>query len=150
MPAGATLDPTIGRSDDELDAMFAALADRTRRSIVTRLSRGEATVNELAAPFDMSLQSVSRHLQVLERAGLITRSRHRQTRPCRLEAEALEAATAWIDQQRKVWNARLDQLGDYLEQLQRPPAGTGGTGTGATGTGDADTPIDIESDRSEP
>jgi DNA-binding transcriptional ArsR family regulator len=105
--------------DLDLDAMFAALADPTRRSIVTHLTRGEATVNELAEPFAMSVQAVSRHIQVLERAGLISRGRHRQTRPCRLELDALRAATDWIDDQRKVWSERLDRLDQHLTDLQR-------------------------------
>ena len=99
--------------------MFAALADRTRRSIVAHLTAGEATVNELAEPFDISIQAVSRHLQVLERAGLISRSRHRQTRPCRLEPDALRAATDWIDLQRQLWTERFDQLDQHLKTIQR-------------------------------
>jgi DNA-binding transcriptional ArsR family regulator len=106
------------RSDDDLDAMFAALADPTRRSIVAHLTRGDATVNELAAPFAMSVQAVSRHIQVLERSGLISRGRHRQTRPCRLEPEALRAATEWIDRQRQEWSDRFDRLDQHLEDLQ--------------------------------
>jgi DNA-binding transcriptional ArsR family regulator len=109
---------TTTLSDDDLDAMFAALADPTRRSIVAHLTGGEATVNELAQPFAMSVQAVSKHIQVLERAGLISRSRHRQTRPCRLEADALGAATDWIDGQRRVWTERLDRLDEHLRDLQ--------------------------------
>jgi DNA-binding transcriptional ArsR family regulator len=105
-------------SEDDLDAMFAALADRTRRSIVAQLTRGEATVNELAGPHDMSVQAVSRHIQVLERAHLVSRRRHRQTRPCRLEPEALRTAVDWIDQQRQLWNDRFDQLQQHLADLQ--------------------------------
>jgi len=112
----ATLSDNL--SDDELDAMFSALADPTRRSIVAHLTKGEATVNELAEPFAMSVQAVSKHIQVLERAGLISRSRHRQTRPCRLDPDALRAATDWIEDQRKVWSERLDRLGDHLTDLQ--------------------------------
>ncbi len=108
----------LTRSDDELDAMFAALADPTRRSIVAHLTRGDATVNELAAPFAMSVQAVSRHIQVLERAGLVSRQKHRQTRPCRLEPEVLSAATDWIDHQRRVWSERLDRLDQHLTDLQ--------------------------------
>jgi DNA-binding transcriptional ArsR family regulator len=104
--------------EPDLDAMFAALADPTRRSIVARLTKGEATVNELAEPFAMSLQAVSRHIHVLERAGLISRGRQRQTRPCRLEVDAFRTATDWIDDQRKVWSERLDRLGDHLTDLQ--------------------------------
>jgi DNA-binding transcriptional ArsR family regulator len=108
--------------EHDLDAMFAALADPTRRSIVVRLTKGEATVNELAEPFAMSLQAVSRHIHVLERAGLISRSRQRQTRPCRLEVDAFRTATDWIDDQRKVWSDRLDRLGDHLTDLQEGKA----------------------------
>lgn len=109
---------TATLSDDDLDAMFAALADPTRRSIVAQLTGGEATVNELAEPFAMSVQAVSKHIQVLERAGLISRGRHRQTRPCRLEAGALGAATDWIDGQRRVWTERLDRLDEHLNELR--------------------------------
>lgn len=104
---------------DDLDAMFAALADPTRRSIVAHLTKGEATVNELAEPFDMTVQAVSRHIRVLERAGLISRGRHRQTRPCRLEPDALRTATDWIDDQRRVWTERLDRLDQHLTEIQR-------------------------------
>jgi DNA-binding transcriptional ArsR family regulator len=111
-------------TEEQLDLTFAALADATRRAILARLATGEATVNELAAPFDMTLQAVSKHLKVLERAGLITRGRNAQWRPCRLEAEPLESASAWIDEHRKVWEGKLDQLGRVLEDLQRPGAGS--------------------------
>jgi DNA-binding transcriptional ArsR family regulator len=106
-------------ADDDLDLMFAALADPTRRSIVAHLTRGEATVNELAEPFAMSVQAVSRHIQVLERAGLISRGRHRQTRPCRLEPEALRTATDWIDRQRRLWTERFDQLEQHINDLKQ-------------------------------
>src|SRR6476659_5250775 len=114
----ATATRTREPADHDLDAMFAALADPTRRSIVVRLTHGEATVNELAEPFAMSVQAVSRHIHVLERAGLISRSRHRQTRPCRLDPDALRAATSWIDEQRKVWTERFDRLDQHLRDLQ--------------------------------
>ena len=104
--------------DERLDAMFAALADRTRRDIVARLSEGEATVKELAAPYAMSLQAVSQHIAVLERSGLVGRSRHRQTRPCRLEPEALEAAVSWIEESRRAWTDRMDRLEAHLARLQ--------------------------------
>ena len=104
--------------DERLDAMFAALADRTRRDIVARLSEGEATVNELAAPYAMSLQAVSQHIGVLEKCGLISRGRHRQTRPCRLEPRALEAAVSWIEENRRVWTERMDRLEARLADLQ--------------------------------
>ena len=106
-------------ADDDLDLMFAALADPTRRSIVAHLTRGEATVNELAETFAMSVQAVSRHIQVLERAGLISRGRHRQTRPCRLEPEALRTATDWIDRQRRLWTERFDQLEQHINDLKQ-------------------------------
>ena len=109
---------TATLSDDDLDAMFAALADPTRRSIVAHLTTGEATVNELAEPFAMSVQAVSQHIQVLERAGLISRGRHRQTRPCRLEPDALRTVTDWIDDQRRVWTERLERLDQHLSHLQ--------------------------------
>ena len=105
--------------EPDLDAMFAALADPTRRSIVARLTKGEATVNELAEPFAMSLQAVSRHIHVLERAGLISRGRQKQTRPCRLEVDAFRTATDWIDDQRKVWSERLDRRDQHLTELQQ-------------------------------
>jgi DNA-binding transcriptional ArsR family regulator len=105
--------------DEQLDITFAALADRTRRSILARLATGEATVNELAEPFSISLQAVSKHLKVLERAGLITRGREAQWRPCRLEPEALDGASAWIDENRQAWENRLDALGGVIENLKR-------------------------------
>lgn len=110
-----TPSPTL---DDELDAMFAALADPTRRAIVARLTTGAATVNELAEPFQMSVQAVSRHIAVLERAGLVSRGRHRQTRPCLLEPGALDVALSWIERQRRLWNERFDKLDQHLRDLQ--------------------------------
>ena len=104
--------------DEQLDAMFAALADRTRRGIVAQLSTGEATVTELAAPYAMSLQAVSQHIAVLERCGLVSRGRHRQTRPCRLEPQALEAAVSWIEESRRAWTERVDRLETHLARLQ--------------------------------
>ena len=101
-----------------LDATFAALADPTRRAILARLSTGEATVQELAEPFDMSLPAISKHLKVLERARLITRSRDAQRRPCRLEAKPLQEAVDWIERYRRMWEQRLDRLDDYLRELQ--------------------------------
>lgn len=103
---------------ERLDAMFAALADRTRRDIVVRLSAGEATVTELAAPYGMSLQAVSQHIAVLERCGLVSRGRHRQTRPCRLEPQALEAAATWLEESRRAWAQRMDRLEAHLDRLQ--------------------------------
>ena len=104
--------------DERLDAVFAALADRTRRGIVARLSEGEATVTELAAPHAMSLQAVSQHIGVLERCGLVSRGRQRQTRPCRLEPQALEAAVSWIEESRRAWTERMDRLEAHLTRLQ--------------------------------
>jgi DNA-binding transcriptional ArsR family regulator len=104
--------------DERLDAMFAALADRTRRDIVARLTEGDATVKELAAPYAMSVQAVSQHIGVLERCGLVSRGRHRQTRPCRLEPQALEAAVSWLEESRRVWAERVDRLEAHLDRLQ--------------------------------
>jgi DNA-binding transcriptional ArsR family regulator len=104
---------------ERLDATFMALADPTRRAIVARLAAGDATVNELAAPFDMSLPGISKHLKVLERSGLITRTRRAQFRPCHLEAAALDAALGWIEQSRRVWAERFDKLDAHLRDL--PP-----------------------------
>ena len=103
--------------DDQLDLIFGALADSTRRAILARLARGEATVNELAEPFPVSLQAVSKHLKVLERAGLIARGRNAQWRPCRLEGQALSIASRWIEQNRRVWEARFDRLGEVLADM---------------------------------
>jgi DNA-binding transcriptional ArsR family regulator len=99
-----------------LDATFAALADPTRRAIVARLAVGEASVLELAEPFDMSLPAISKHLKVLERAGLISRGRDAQRRPCRLEAAPLEEASAWVDRHRRQWEQHFDRLDAYLRE----------------------------------
>jgi DNA-binding transcriptional ArsR family regulator len=104
---------------DSLSQTFAALADPTRRAILARLVQGEATVNELAQPFAMSLPAVSRHLKVLERAGLITRGREAQWRPCRLDPLALKSVDDWLDDYRRFWNQSFDRLEDYLEDLQK-------------------------------
>ncbi len=101
-----------------LDATFAALADPTRRAILARLAGGEASVMELAAPFAMSQPAISKHLKVLERAGLISRGRDAQRRPCRLEGQALGAASAWLDDYRRFWEARFERLDDLLEGLK--------------------------------
>lgn len=101
-----------------LDATFAALADPTRRAIVARLARDDATVRELAAPFAMSLPAISKHLKVLERSGLITRSRHAQFRPCHLERAALDTAADWIEDNRRIWTERFDKLDQHLRELQ--------------------------------
>lgn len=103
---------------DALSQTFAALADPTRRAILKRLAAGPANVKELAAPFDMSGPAVSKHLRVLERAGLIRRGRAAQARPCELEAAPLEQAASWMESYRTFWEGRLDRLGAYLQQLQ--------------------------------
>ena len=101
-----------------LDDTFAALADPTRRAIVARLASGDATVLELAEPFDMSLPAISKHLKVLERAGLISRSRDAQRRPCRLRVEALDEVSHWAEHTRRAWEARFDRLDEYLNGLR--------------------------------
>lgn len=103
---------------DPLSSTFAALADPTRRAILTRLSTGRHSVSELAAPFDMSLPAVSKHLKVLERAGLIERGREAQWRPCTLQATPLREASDWIGQYRRFWEESLDRMEDYLRELQ--------------------------------
>ncbi|MGY4831463.1 ArsR/SmtB family transcription factor [Sphaerotilaceae bacterium SBD11-9] len=103
---------------DHLSATFAALADPTRRAILARLSSGEATVKDLAAPFDMTPPAVTKHLKVLQRAGLITQGRQAQWRPCRLEASPLREVADWVEPYRRFWEQRLDRLDDYLRQLQ--------------------------------
>ena len=110
------------RADEVLDATFAALADPTRRSILARLATGDATVNELAQPFDLSLPAISKHLKVLERSGLIWRARRAQFRPCHLEREALDSAVDWIEHHRRIWTERFDRLDQHLRDLQRPSA----------------------------
>src|SRR6266542_4417122 len=104
---------------DQLDATFTALADPTRRAIVARLARADATVNELAAPFDMTLPGISKHLKVLERSGLISRTRWAQFRPCHLEREALDVAANWIEENRRIWTERFDKLDEHLRHIQR-------------------------------
>src|SRR5580658_3091331 len=106
-------------ANDPLSLTFAALADPTRRAILVRLAEGEATVNELAEPFDMSLQAVSKHLKVLEGAGLITRGRDAQFRPCRFESAPLENAIDWIERNRQIWQERFDQLEQHLKNIQQ-------------------------------
>jgi len=103
---------------DPLSTTFAALADPTRRAILARLSTGELSVGELAAPFDMTLPAVTKHLNVLERAGLIARGRDAQWRPCRLQAAPLKEASSWIETYRRHWEQRLDRLEAYLQALQ--------------------------------
>ena len=103
---------------DQLSTTFAALADPTRRAILARLATGERSVTELAEPFDMSLPAVSKHLRVLERAGLISRGREAQWRPCRIDAAPLKQVADWTERYRHIWEARLDRLDDYLEELK--------------------------------
>jgi len=105
---------------ERLDATFTALSDPTRRAIVARLAKGDATVNELAAPFDMTLPGISKHLKVLERCGLVSRSRQAQFRPCHLEREALEVAVDWIEENRQIWSERFDKLDAHLRDISRP------------------------------
>jgi DNA-binding transcriptional ArsR family regulator len=104
--------------ESQLDAVFSALAHPARRAMLARLGRGEATVGELAQPLDMSLPAVTKHLKVLERAQLISRSKSAQWRPCRLQAAPLEAASGWIEGQRAVWESRLDRLESHLQHLE--------------------------------
>ena len=109
---------------ERLSATFLALADPTRRAILARLALGEASVNELAEPFDMSQPAISKHLKMLERAGLVSRGRDAQRRPCRLEAQPLEAAYAWIERYRQMWDMNFERLDTLLEELKstkKPP-----------------------------
>ena len=103
---------------DHLSTMFSALADPTRRAILARLALGETSVTELAKPFDISGPAISKHLKVLEGAGLITRGREAQWRPCKLEPKALKSVDDWLERYRKLWEQRLDRLEDYLRELQ--------------------------------
>jgi DNA-binding transcriptional ArsR family regulator len=105
--------------DQQLDVVFTALSDRTRRDILARLSVGEATVKELAKPYPMSVQAVSQHIRVLAAAGLISQGRHRQTRPCRLEPAALEDALVWIEESRRMWADRMDRLETHVASVQK-------------------------------
>jgi DNA-binding transcriptional ArsR family regulator len=121
---------TAMQAEERLDATFTALADPTRRAIVARLARGDATVNELAAPFDMTLPGISKHLKVLERCGLITRTRQAQFRPCHLEGQALAEAMSWIELNQRIWTERFDKLDEHLRDIQRtrsPRPGRGQT-----------------------
>jgi len=115
--------PVTAAIEERLDATFAALADPTRRAIVARLAAGDATVNELAEPFALSLPGISKHLKVLERSGLITRRRQAQFRPCHLERQALDAAVDWIEANRRLWSERFDKLDDHLRTLHTPSEG---------------------------
>ena len=108
----------MAAAQDRLDSTFAALADPTRRAIVDRLARGDATVNELAAPFAMTLPGISKHLKVLERCGLISRTRNAQFRPCHLERAVLDSAAGWIEENRRIWTERFDKLDQHLRDIQ--------------------------------
>ena len=103
--------------DDRLSQTFAALANSTRRAILARLAEGEATVNELAEPFDMSLPAISKHIKVLERAGLITQGQKAQYRPCTIDVTPLEEISQWTEQYRHIWEARFDRMDNYINQL---------------------------------
>jgi DNA-binding transcriptional ArsR family regulator len=105
--------------EDRLDETFAALANSTRRAILARLTEGEANVNQLAEPFKLSLPAISKHLKVLERAGLIVRGQRAQYRPCTLDAAPLEEISTWAEQYRPIWEARFDRMDTYLQQLQQ-------------------------------
>src|ERR1700733_6537599 len=109
---------SVAATTDSLSATFAALADPTRRAILARLASGETSVTKLAEPFEMSMPAVSKHLKVLERAGLIARGREAQWRPCRLKAEPLREAAGWIDEYRQFWEQSFDRLDEYLQRLQ--------------------------------
>ena len=109
---------TIAVAEDRLSETFAALANSTRRAILARLVEGEATVNELAEPFDLTLPAISKHIKVLQRAGLVTRGQRAQYRPCALDAAPLAEVSTWAEQYRVVWEARFDRMDDYLTQLQ--------------------------------
>src|SRR5262245_7762960 len=105
--------------DNKLDLTFAALANSTRRAILARLAKGEATVNELAEPFHMSLPAISKHIKVLERAGLITQGQKAQYRPCTIDTAPLQEISKWTEQYRSIWEARFDQLDSYINQLNK-------------------------------
>src|SRR5499426_880202 len=105
--------------DHKLDLTFAALANSTRRAILSRLAKGEATVNELAEPFNMSLPAISKHIKVLERAGLITQGQKAQYRPCMIDTAPLQEISKWTEQYRHIWDARFDQLDSYINQLNK-------------------------------
>ena|SRR5687767_3005008 len=104
---------------DRLDLTFAALANSTRRAILARLANGEATVNELAEPFNMSLPAISKHIKVLERAGLITQGQKAQYRPCVIDAAPLQEISNWTEQYRPIWEARFDRMDDYINQIKK-------------------------------
>jgi DNA-binding transcriptional ArsR family regulator len=116
---------------DQLSVTFGALADPTRRAILARLARGEASVTELAQPFDLSLPGVSKHLKVLQRAGLITQGRNAQWRPCRLEAPRLKEVSVWVGEYRRFWDESFERLDVYLEQLKKEQRSDGGQEDGS-------------------
>ena len=107
----------MANDDDRLTQTFAALANTTRRAILARLAEGEATVNELARPFNMSLPAISKHIKVLERAGLIAQGQKAQYRPCTIDVAPLKEVSRWTEQYRHIWEARFDRMGDYINQL---------------------------------
>jgi DNA-binding transcriptional ArsR family regulator len=109
---------TLMTDEDRLSETFAALANSTRRAILARLAEGEANVSELAGPFDLTLPAISKHIKVLERAGLVVRGHHAQYRPCALDPARLQEVSAWAEQYRPVWEARFDRMDDYLTQLR--------------------------------
>lgn len=109
----------MGRDDDNLSQLFAALANPTRRAILERLADGEATVNELAEPFDMSLPAISRHIRVLEETGLIRQGQRAQYRPCTLDARPIRELANWTEQYREIWEARIDRMDNYIQQLEK-------------------------------
>jgi DNA-binding transcriptional ArsR family regulator len=110
---------TMGSDEERLSQIFAALANETRRAILARLAEGEATVNELAEPFDMSLPAISKHIKVLERAGLITQGQKAQYRPCTIDVSPLQEVSRWTEQYRHIWEERFDQMDDYINQLNK-------------------------------
>jgi DNA-binding transcriptional ArsR family regulator len=111
----------VATDDNRLDETFAALANPTRRAILARLAQGEANVNELAEPFELTLPAISKHIKVLERAGLVMRGQRAQYRPCALDPAPLQQVSTWAEQYRPVWEGRLDRLDDYISQLQQQP-----------------------------
>ena len=118
---------------DQLTVTFAALADPTRRAILARLSQGEASVTDLAKPFDLSLPGVSKHLKVLQRAGLITQSRNAQWRPCRLEGARLQEASEWVGEFRRFWDESFERIDEYLAELQKEKKSNGNQGRNRDG-----------------
>jgi DNA-binding transcriptional ArsR family regulator len=118
--------------NDSISSTFSALADPTRRAILARLALGETSVTELAEPFEMSMPAVSKHLRVLERAGLITRGREAQWRPCKLKADPLREAAGWIDEYRQFWEQSFDRLDEYLQRVQADAKQTQGDSPKAT------------------